>query len=141
MHFWRDINDRFHRIKGPAIVHSNGDEEWWLEGVRHRTNGPAKEFDNGNKEWWIKNQRHRTDGPAIDYVDWYKAWWIHGELHRIDGPAVVYVNGDENIWSLCGETFTKDGFINRVAQGDLKTLLISRVVNHYCPIAISGYGW
>lgn len=29
-------NGRYHREDGPAIVHINGDLEWWINGKRHR---------------------------------------------------------------------------------------------------------
>lgn len=69
----------FHRIDGPAIQSSNGNTEWYLNGMRHRTDGPAFESPaTGFKSWWLYDQRHRTDGPAIERGDGGKEWWVHG---------------------------------------------------------------
>ncbi|MEI8270354.1 MAG: hypothetical protein WCG45_03210 [bacterium] len=40
-----------HRENEPAVVYSNGDEEWWFMGERHRINGPAVVI--GNKRYWF----------------------------------------------------------------------------------------
>ncbi len=36
-----DKDGYFHRIDGPAIVHSNGRVEYFIHGKRHREDGPA----------------------------------------------------------------------------------------------------
>jgi len=39
-------SNKFHRLSGPAIIWSNGDEEWWVSGKRLDTN---------KVENWIKD--------------------------------------------------------------------------------------
>lgn len=45
------IGGQRHRIDGPAFISPKG-KSWWINGKRHREDGPAVEYSNGNKEWW-----------------------------------------------------------------------------------------
>jgi hypothetical protein len=63
----------------PAIIHSNGTKEWYLNGKRHRIFLPAIVYSNGDKEYWENGKRHRTDGPAVIYGD-KKYWFLNGEF-------------------------------------------------------------
>ncbi|RTK95513.1 MAG: hypothetical protein EKK64_06740 [Neisseriaceae bacterium] len=40
-----------HKENGPAVIYSNGDEEWWFLGRKHRIDGPAVIY--GNKQYWF----------------------------------------------------------------------------------------
>ena len=66
--------------------------KYYLDNKYHRLDGPAVEWANGSKEWYINGQRHRTDGPAIERADGYKFWYINGkeysekEFNRIINP-------------------------------------------------------
>jgi hypothetical protein len=51
-----------HREDGPAVVYSDGDKSWYLNGKRHRMDGPAIEYINGSDRWYI-------DGVFIFKVD------------------------------------------------------------------------
>ncbi len=46
-----------HRTDGPAVEWKSGyfiGEKWWyINGNRHREDGPAVEYTNGNKEWYL----------------------------------------------------------------------------------------
>ena len=53
--FWC-LNDKFHRVYGPAIEYSNGTKFWFLNGEYHRVDGPAIEFANGNKWWYLNGE-------------------------------------------------------------------------------------
>lgn len=62
-----------HRENGPAVVESDGVEEWLYNGKHHRIGGPAI-ITPGCEEWMQNGVHHRTDGPAFistDFVDWY----------------------------------------------------------------------
>jgi len=113
-----------HRENGPAVIHSEGGEEWFSNGKRHREDGPAVTRSDGRKEWWVNdelhregkpaivapggreewyvhNKKHRLDGPAFSYPSGYSEWWVNDKLHREDGPAVIYVDRigqDEWYW-------------------------------------------
>lgn len=43
-------NGKLHRGNDlPAIEYSNGEKEWYFNGLRHRENGPAVEYRGGYK--------------------------------------------------------------------------------------------
>lgn len=43
--------------KKPIILnYSNGDVDYYLDGVHHREDGPASEFANGDKEWYYQGK-------------------------------------------------------------------------------------
>jgi len=69
---------QYHRLDGPAVIYTNGQEEWWINGQRHRLDGPAVICPDGQVEWYINGKRHRLDGPAVIYPDGVKEWWKHG---------------------------------------------------------------
>ena len=51
------LNNKFHRIDGPAIEYSNGDK-WWLQnGLWHRIDGPAIEYADGDKWWYYEDEK------------------------------------------------------------------------------------
>ena len=74
------LDDKFHRLDGPAIEYISGSKCWFQNGLRHRLNGPAIEYSNGTKEWYQNGLLHRIDGPAIECVDGEKYWWFEGKL-------------------------------------------------------------
>ncbi|RTK97790.1 MAG: hypothetical protein EKK64_00885 [Neisseriaceae bacterium] len=47
-----DIHGRLHKKNSPAIIYSNGDKEYWIDGMRHRANGPAVIL--GKKKYYFK---------------------------------------------------------------------------------------
>jgi len=68
-----------HREDGPAVIHTDGSKEWYIEGKRHRIDGPACEWSNGTKSWYVEGKYHRVDGPAVEYADGYKIWYYQGQ--------------------------------------------------------------
>jgi len=86
-------------MRNGLIINSYGAQEWWLNDKRHRIDGPAIIHTDGYRAWWINDKRHRIDGPAIIWADGRQAWCINGEYHREDGPAVIY---GYQIWYLNG---------------------------------------
>jgi hypothetical protein len=53
-------------------------KRWFEEFFLHRLDGPAVICSNGAQEWWVHGKRHRLDGPAIEGFKGYKEWYIHG---------------------------------------------------------------
>ena len=51
--FFYDKNGRFHREKGPAVLHANGSREYYRHGQLHNENGPARRMSDGRTEFWI----------------------------------------------------------------------------------------
>lgn len=80
---------------------------WYLNDRKHRIDGPAIEYDDGGVEWYKDGLLHREDGPAINYVSGYKAWWLNGQIHRVDGPAVEFSNGRLG-WYINGKDVTSE---------------------------------
>jgi hypothetical protein len=50
------LDNKYHRLDGPAIEWVDGDKFWYQNGKRHRIDGPAREWFNGYKEWWIEGE-------------------------------------------------------------------------------------
>ena len=69
------MSDNFTGVK----EHINGDKEWWVDDKRHRVDGPAVEWSNGSKHWYVDGKRHRVDGPAIEYKSGDKSWYVDGK--------------------------------------------------------------
>ena len=53
---YRNHLGQLHRVLGPAVIHPNGTNEWWLNGQQHRTDGPAVERANGAKMWYVNGR-------------------------------------------------------------------------------------
>ena len=102
-----------HREDGPAVEHTNGTKDWYLNGKLHREDGPAIERASGHKEWYINGELHREDGPAVVYASGTKAWYLNGKRHREDGPAVVWADGYKE-WYINGEQLTEAEFNARI---------------------------
>jgi hypothetical protein len=51
------LNNKYHRVDGPAIEYSDGSKSWYLNGKLHREDGPAYEDVNGTKEWYVDNEQ------------------------------------------------------------------------------------
>jgi len=91
--------DRVHHIyqgyhhceNAPAIIHPNGNETWYYNGLIHREGDlPAMTQHNGKSQYWIKHgQYHRQGAPAIILENGLEEWYTNGKLHREDGPAIV----------------------------------------------------
>ena len=78
VHAWY-LNGELHRIKGPAIIQSDGSEDWFRNGNRHRIDGPAVIRKAGHhvRGWMDADGNHRV-------VDGWMEWWIHGKIYTFD---------------------------------------------------------
>ena len=75
---WYNEHDQLHRIDGPAVIHSDGTQYWYINGKLHRTDGPAVIYSDGDQHWYFNGNPHRTDGPAIIYSTGNQYWYIYG---------------------------------------------------------------
>jgi len=50
--YWALPNGKYHHPTQPALVHNDGEMEWFLYGQRHRDTGPALMTPDNNVEWW-----------------------------------------------------------------------------------------
>jgi hypothetical protein len=53
---WHDAAGWRHRVDGPAYIHPDGRQEWYLHGLLHRVNGPAVMYADGHQEWWVQGR-------------------------------------------------------------------------------------
>ena len=77
-------------MKNGLIIDDDGTKRWWLDDKLHRLDGPAVVHSNGTIAWCANGACHRLDGPAIVRINGDKEWYKNGMLHRTDGPALVY---------------------------------------------------
>jgi hypothetical protein len=57
------LNNKLHRLDGPAIEWNNGDKFWYQNNLLHRLDGPAIEW---NIEWNIGNKEWYYEGKEIN---------------------------------------------------------------------------
>ena len=96
-------------------------------GKRHRLNGPAIEYSNGDQLWFKNGLQHRIDGPAVKLED-MEVWYREGKRHRENGPAyIVYLDGEEieKMYYLDGSHFTD---LSKYNEGLIK-LKLNRLKN------------
>jgi hypothetical protein len=99
--------------KSNLVIDSLGTKRWFLNDKLHRIDGPAIERINGSKQWWLNGRLHRIGGPANDSVIGYKEWLINGQVHRDDGPAVIFPSGAKRYW-LNGTEYTYEEWFQRL---------------------------
>lgn len=107
---------KLHNTHGPAVIHTDGSEEYYVNGNLHRLDGPAVKWKNGDFAYYKDGVNHRIGGPAIKWANGCEFWYVEGKLHREFGPAVVWSNGAKEYW-LNGEMVPSLAFepvINKV---------------------------
>jgi hypothetical protein len=70
------LNDKYHRIDGPAIKFIDGTKYWYQNGKCHRIDGPAIEYSNGEKYWFYEGEE--TDCKLQEEFERYlklKLFW------------------------------------------------------------------
>ena len=50
---WRNDKGERHREDGPAVIYSDGEQYWYINGNLHREDGPAVIFPDGEQYWYI----------------------------------------------------------------------------------------
>ena len=58
--------------------------KYYLNDKLHRVDGPALEFNNGYKAWYKNGLRHREDGPAIENPEGFKMWYLNDICYGIN---------------------------------------------------------
>ena len=66
--------ENYNRVEKDYIVTC-----YYLDNKLHRIDGPAYECVNGHKEWWQNDKLHRLDGPAKEYPSGYKEWYYENK--------------------------------------------------------------
>jgi len=69
-------------------------------GKLHRSEGqPAVIKTDGSEEWYINGELHRDNNlPAIIKASGYKAWYSHGKLYRSDGLHTIETSTGDREW-------------------------------------------
>lgn len=108
-HEWRlTATGALHRKDGPAVVYTNGSEEWWLNGKMHREGGPAVIYKCGYTVWYKHCRPHCTSGPAR--IQTCGLWHSSGHcLHPLTTADPKRVE-----WHVDGRQFTEDEFYRYV---------------------------
>lgn len=76
---WFDAAGHRHRLTGPAVVHADGTEEWYLHGEHHREDGPSFTHAVLGRHWLQNGTYHRLDGPAIEgHAEQPDEWYVNG---------------------------------------------------------------
>ena len=53
---YRNVEGRYHRIGGPAVIYKGGTEMRYQSGKRHRVDGPAIVFSDGECSWFLNGE-------------------------------------------------------------------------------------
>ena len=80
---YKDHNDKFHRIDGPAIIFPDGTEHWFFHGELHRDGGPAIWYPDGEFIMYYRfGMRHNPKGPAVlDVNRGICEWWLNDKKY------------------------------------------------------------
>ena len=74
---------KYHNENGPAITHTDGKVEYYVNGIRHRKDGPAVIYSSLKEEYWHDGLLDREDGPAQGehgyYVQGVRYQYFYGE--------------------------------------------------------------
>ncbi len=112
--FWYNIEGKLHRDGDkPAIIRTNGVQEWWRNGQRHRNGDkPAIEAISATgwwREWYKDDKRHRYGKPAMESSRGIKCFYNKGKLvkdetiplieHRVDWE---FLKDIRKIWKRIG---------------------------------------
>lgn len=57
------LNDEFHRVDGPAVIHINGTKFWFNSGLLHNKSGPAIMYKDGSESYYLH-------GTHLTQTDW-----------------------------------------------------------------------
>jgi hypothetical protein len=127
--YWRNKDNKFHRLYAPAIELVDGHKEWYLKGKRHRLDGPAAYNEDGYEAWYLEGKLHRLDGPALQDEYGYKAWYKNELHHREDGPAVI--NKGKVEWWIEGRFYmTKENYFDALPEyAKIKCLFSEDFIN------------
>ena len=95
-----------HRLDGPAVIHKDGNTEWFNYGKRHRVGGPAVD-QSSSKYWFNDGKYHRDDGPAVIYSDGSIRWYLNGTLYYSKEEWFEALTEEQKVKALYSEYFIK----------------------------------
>ena len=71
-------------MKNGLIIDEEGTKRYYLNNKRHRVDGPAVEHTDGSKWWFLNGELHRVDGPAVEWSNGNKYWYLNGKEYTED---------------------------------------------------------
>lgn len=66
-------------MKNGLIIDGAKTKRYYLDDKLHRVDGPALEYTDGGKQWILFGELHRIDVPAFESPYGRKEWWFHGK--------------------------------------------------------------
>lgn len=141
------VNNKLHRLEGPAIIDSKGNQYWFKEGRLHREDGPAVEKIDGTQRYYMngvekklshsvtttKTAKKTKKIKTVDETYEKKVditlngtminekgdshTYVNGLLHSKNTPAVIYANGDKH-WFKKGKLHRLEGPAIEEANGN-----------------------
>ena len=81
------VNQRFHRLGGPAYICPDGTHFWCQQDKIHRIDGPAIIFADGGVEWYINDK---------EITDEVKCWIEDNNI----SPWQQWTDGDKLIFRM-----------------------------------------
>ena len=107
-------------LQGYEIIYDQENNKvlWLMDNKLHRLDGPAVIYSDGYQEWFVDDKLHRLDGPAAIYVygsNGTQVWCVNDKRHRLDGPAIIYSDGTQ-MWFVDGKKYTEQEFNEKFAQ-------------------------
>jgi hypothetical protein len=80
-------------------IDERGTKRWRLNNKLHRVDGPAIESADGSKAWYLNGKTHREYGPAIEGTDGSKMWCLYGKYYTFDRwlEANKYISEEEKL--------------------------------------------
>ena len=97
--------------KYTVTVLDDGTRKWYMNDKLHRVDGPAVEWANGTRKWYMNDKLHRVDGPAIEYAIGTKQWYIDG-VQYTESEFIALTTKD----SLNGKVIVIDGVQYRLSR-------------------------
>ena len=65
--------------KNGLYTDENGSKYWYVNDRLHKVDGPAKTDRSGLNHWYKNGKRHREDGPALERNGKPLAWFYNDE--------------------------------------------------------------
>ncbi len=102
--------------KYQVIVDLSGTRWFNEKGQLHRLDGPAVTLSNGDEYWYKNDKYHRDGGPACIWANGTVMYYTDGKLNRTDGQAVVYANTGSGHWFLDGKEYSESDFYKELCR-------------------------
>ena len=74
---WQLLNDKRHRLNGPAVEWADGGKSWYVNDKLHRIGGPAIEWASGRKSWYLKGEK------LTEEEHFKRTRWIRSKLGKL----------------------------------------------------------